>query len=170
MYHLDHSTQLFDVPPWKVRQLPDYRVSVLEAPYLNATIGSSEVYSAGEDNLYSLLVVTRGAATFLAPNGRMITLFKGQTTTEWDNDVKLSLSNNGRYVCIFPLRSNKHNLKVACLTEPTLFDNVTILLIDGTITINGYVYSNIQQITVKESTLIHTEDAVIAWTSSLGDI
>lgn len=166
MYPLDTETGLFDVPPWKVRQLPDYRVSVLEAPYLNANLGTSVVYTEGEPNLYSLPVITRGAATFLFPDGSMYTLFKGQTSTDWTSNIDLTLSNGGRYVCVFPLRENKHNLKVACLTEPTSFNATTIVLLDGELTINGYTYSNIQQITIKEQTVLHTENAVIAWTNN----
>lgn len=144
-----------DLPPWKVRSLTDYRVFLLEAPNLTAVLGTPEGLVAGQPNLYSMPLVIKGAA-FVTHDSIQVPYYLGQTSTDWWPDSRITLSNDGKYVCIFPLYDKEHNLVPVILNadDSITVTNTTIISLEGSLLVNGYTYNGIHQINVSEPTEI----------------
>lgn len=151
-------------PPWQVHTLRNYRIYVLENPYVVATVKSPSVSNL-EQNIKSLPILCRGGGYITHAYGSE-TVFPGEEPKMlWPGDYNISISDDARYCCVVAISEANIGMEYGIITEPKLFKaGQTLLLLDGQISINGYVYNQITQIDLAEDKTIITERAVVAWT------
>jgi hypothetical protein len=153
-----------DIPPWFIYELKTYRVYSLEYPNTIADCKSPSETTL-ESNTKSLPVVCRGAAYVTHSYGSDVYQVLETPALLWPGKYTVSLSQGGKYCCVVHKEGNSINLACRLITTPTTFKaGQTVLLLDGSISINGYVYSDITQLDLTEDKTFITTHAILAWT------
>lgn len=150
---------------WVIHCLKDYRIYVLESPYTQAVI-KSPANNDREENFKSLPVVCRGTCTATDPYGNSELYNVGEYSKHpMVGDYTFTINPEGKYCCIVSVSQETVELDFAVQSLSKVFQaGQTVLLLDGSVTVNGIEYSEIKQFDLNTETSFITSGATLAWT------
>lgn len=151
------------IPPWVIYELKTYKVYSLESPNVTAYCKSPSTNNL-ELNVESLPIVCRGAVYVTHDYGSEVYHVLDKPSMLWPGKYTVTISKEGKYCCVTK-SGGPIDLECNIINGPIDFKaGQTILLLDGSIKVNGYTYSDITQLDLSEDKTFITNHAILAWT------